>query len=190
MELPADSLVTASSAPKPDVGWAGACALAVVLLYSLPFVAGGGYFFYASIRPVSIATGYGAVFLDWPWVLAWVVLLAAWVGGPVILLVLGPIHLLRHARHRWWSAACWLILLVAGAAVGFLIIHDYRLLFRASPLGPDGSELGPSCWAPGTPYWQALFAAGGQLAVGAVMIALITASARKGTTAAKQVAAV
>jgi hypothetical protein len=174
----AGSPETARPAPEPDIGWTGAIALAVVLLYSLPFIAVGGYVFYASIRPVTLATGYGAGFLVFPWLLAWVLLLAAWVGGPAILLVSGLIHLLRHARHRWWSAASWLILLAAGAAVGYLIIHDYRLLFRAAPIGPDGSESGPSRWAPGAPYWQALFAAGGQLAVSAVMTAVITAPLR------------
>ena len=99
------------------------------ILGSLVLAAGGGYVFYASIRPVSIEEGYGSVLFDFPWILAYLVLAAVWMGGPVILLVLGLIHLLRHARHRWWSAACWLIMLAAGVAIGFLIMHGYRLLF-------------------------------------------------------------
>ena len=87
-------------------------------MIGLVLAAGAGYVFCASIWPVSIAEGYGAVFLNWPWLLAYLVLLATWAGGPVILLVLGLIQLIRHARHRWWSAACWLVLLVAGAAIG------------------------------------------------------------------------
>ncbi len=151
----------------------------VTIICSVVLAAGAGYVFYASIWPVSIAEGYGAVFLDWPWVLAYLVLLAAWLGGPVILLVLGLIHLLRHARHRWWSAACWLIMLAAGAAVGFLIMHDYRLLFSAYPTDSSGEPLGSSRWAPGGPYWLALATAGGELAVGAALIAFVSASPRK-----------
>jgi hypothetical protein len=66
-------------------------------------------------------------------------------------------------------------------------MHDYGLLFNSYPRDLDGSPLGPSRFAPGRPHWQALIAAGGQLAAGAVMIALITASARQGATAAKRV---
>jgi hypothetical protein len=61
--------------------------------------------FYASIRPVSIEEGYGSVLFDFPWILAYCVLAAAWVGGPVILLVLGLTHLLRHARSCEISSA-------------------------------------------------------------------------------------
>jgi hypothetical protein len=153
--------------------------IVVAIVCSLVLAAGAGYVFCASIWPVSIATGYGAVFLDWPWALAYLVLLAAWAGGPVILLVLGLIHLLQHARHRWRSAACWLILLAAGAAVGFLIIHDYRLLFSAYPTDIAGEPLGPSRWAPGGPYWPALVVAAGELAVGVGLIAFVSASAGK-----------
>lgn len=98
---------------------------------------------------------------------------AVWVGGPVILLVLGLIHLLRQARPRWWSAACWLIMLVVGGAIGFLIMHGHRLLLSAYPTDTAGEPLGPSRWAPSGPYWLALAAAAGELAVGAVLIALV-----------------
>jgi hypothetical protein len=99
----------------------------------------------------------------------------------VALLIVGVIHLHKTARRRWWSAAAWVGTLAAGTAIGHVILLDFALLFNAYPAAGDGSALGPSRWAPGAPYWQALFAMGGQLAVGAVMIALITASARKGT---------
>jgi hypothetical protein len=188
MKLPADSPATAISVPKPDIGWAGACALAFVLLCSLPSVAGGAYVFYASIRPVTISTGYFADFADVPWIGAALLILVAWLLGPVPLLIAGLIHLLGPARRNWRAAVAWGIAVAAGSAIGYLISNDYALLFSAYPQDIDGSPLGPSRWAPSTPYWQALFAVGGQLAVGTVMIALITASARKGNTAAKQVA--
>lgn len=137
--------------PSSTPSAAGEWAVAVAISYTLVLAAGGGYVFYASIWPVSIPTGYGAIFFDWPWILAYLVLLAVWAGGPAILLVLDLIHLLRHARHRWWSAACLLILLVAGVAIGFRIIHDYRLLLSAYPHDYAGEPLGPSRWAPARP---------------------------------------
>ncbi len=179
MELPVEATVPGALPSELRRSAVGEWTIVVTIICSLVLAAGAGYVFCASIWPVSIATGYGAVFLDWPWVLAYLVLLVAWVGGPVILLVLGLIHLLRHARHRWWSAACWLIMLAAGAAVGFLIMHDYRLLFSAYPTDIAGEPLGSSRWAPGGPYWLALVAAGGELAVGAVLIALVSASPGK-----------
>jgi hypothetical protein len=150
-----------------------------VLLCALPPVAGGGYVFYASIRPVTIATGYGAVFLDVPWIAAYLFILAAWVLGPVLLLITGLIHLLAPARRNWRSAAAWVTAVAAALAIGYLISKDYTLLFTAAPLDMDGTPLTSSRWAPGTPYWQALFAAGGQLAISAVMIALIAAAGRR-----------
>jgi len=56
-----------------------------------------------------------------------------------------------------------------------VILHDFLLLLTAFPRDTDGTPLGPSRFAPGAPYWQALIAASGQLAVGAIMIALIVA---------------
>jgi hypothetical protein len=179
MELPVEATVPGVLPPERRRSAVGEATIVATIICSLVLAAGAGYVFYASIWPVSIAMGYGAVFLDWPWVLAYLVLLAAWAGGPVILLVLGLIHLIRHARHRWWSAACWLILLVAGAAVGFLIIHDYRLLFSVYPTDIAGEPLGPSRWAPGGPYWLALVAAAGELAVGVGLIAFVSASPGK-----------
>ena len=101
MQLPPGSPVTASSAPEPDIGWAGACALAFVLLCSLPSVAGAGYVFYASIHPVTISTGYFAGLPDIPWIAASLLILAAWLLGPVPLLIAGLIHLLGSARRNW-----------------------------------------------------------------------------------------
>lgn len=176
MELPAETTVSRVLPPERGRRAAGEWTIAVTIISSLVLAVGGGYVFYASIRPVSIAEGYGSVLVDFPWILAYWVLTAAWVGGPVILLVLGLTHLLRHARHRWRSAACWLITLAAGAAIGFLIMHGYRLLFSAYPADSAGEPLGPSRWAPGGPYWLALVAAAGELAVGAVLVALVSAS--------------
>ena len=155
---------------------AGEWAIAVTMICSLVLASGGAIVFYASLWPVSIGTGYFAVVGDFPWLLAYLLLAAAWVAGPVILLVLGLVHLLRHARHRWWSAAGWIAALAAGVAAGFLIMHGYRLLFSAYPRDSAGEPLGPSRWAPREPYWLALVAAGGELAVGAILIALVKAS--------------
>jgi hypothetical protein len=174
MELPGEATVPGALPPGRGRSAVGEWTIVVTIICSLVLAAGAGYVFYASIWPVSIDEGYGSVFLDWPWLLAYLVLLAVWAAGPVALLVLGLIHLFRHARHRWRSAACWLVMLAAGAAVGFLIIRDYRLLFSAYPADPfSGEALGPSRWAPGGPYWPALVAAGGELAVAAVLIALV-----------------
>jgi hypothetical protein len=179
VELPVDT--TASGALLPERGrWAaGEWAIAVAISCSLVLAAGGGYVFYASLRPVSIAEGYGAVIFDLPWILAFWVLAAAWVAGPVIVLVVGLVHLLRHARHRWWSAAGWLVALAGNTGIGFLVMHGYRLLFSAAPLDLDGTPLGPSRWAPAGPYWLALVAAGSELAVGTVLIALVSPSPGK-----------
>jgi hypothetical protein len=49
-------------------------------------------------------------------------------------------------------------------AVGLLIMHDFRLLFTAYPRDLAGDPLGPSRFAPGTPYWLALIAMGARLA--------------------------
>lgn len=183
VELPGDTPVPAPSAPQPDISWAGATAIAFVILYSLTLAAGGGAVFYASIRPVSIPTGYFAPLIEFPWSAAALLLAAAWLVGPVALLITGLIHLLQKARRTWWSALAWVGALAAGTAIGYVITNEYGLLFTAYPKDLDGSPLGPSRWAPGTPYWQALMAAGGQLALGAIMIALITASTRRSTAA-------
>lgn len=151
----------------------------VAVVYSVILAAGAGYVFYASIRPVTIATGYFAELADYPWVLAFLVLLAVWVVGPVALLVLGLIDLLHYARLRWWFAVGWPIALTGGTAIGRVILHDFGLLLTAFPRDTDGTPLGPSRFAPGAPYWQALIAACGQLAVGAIMIALIVACSRR-----------
>jgi hypothetical protein len=180
--LPSDSPVPARPAPQPDISRAGATAIAFAILYSLALAAGGGYVFYASIRPVSIDVSYGAPLVDLPWAAAAVLLAAAWAAGPVALLISGLLHLCRAARRKRQAAAAWLAALAAGTSTGYLILHGYRLLATASPKLPDGTPLGPSRWAPGSPYWPSLIAAAGQLAVGAAMIALIIATAREGET--------
>jgi hypothetical protein len=171
MESPLETTVSRALPPERGRRSVAEWTIAVSISCSLVLAAGGGYVFYASMRPVSIAEGYGAVLLDFPWIMAGLVLVATWVGGPVILLVPGLIQLLRHARHRWRSAACWLIVLAADVATGFVILHGYRLLFFAYPTDIDGEPLGPSRWAPGGPYWLALLAAGGELALCAILIA-------------------
>ncbi len=176
MALPGETTVSDALPPQRGRGVIGDWTIAVTIACSLTLTAGALYVFYASIQPVSISEGYGAVLFDFPWMLAYLTLAAVWLGSPVILLVLGLVHLLRHARHRWWSAACWLILLAAGVGTGFLVMHGYRLLFLAYPTDTAGEPLGPSRWAPAGPYWLALAAAVGELAVGAVMIALVSAS--------------
>jgi hypothetical protein len=170
VELPVDTTVSGALLPERGRRAAGEWAIAVAMICSLVLAAGGGYVFYASIRPVSIPAGLFPI-TDFPWVLAFLLLAAAWVAGPVILLVLGLVHLLRHACHRWRSAAGWLVALAGDIAIGFLVMHGYRLLFSAAPLDLDGTPLGPSRWAPAGPYWMAL-AAAGELAAGAVLIAL------------------
>jgi hypothetical protein len=171
MELPADTTLSGALLPERGRRAASEWAIAVAISCSLVLAAGGGYVFYASIRPVSIPTDFFPI-ADLPWLTAFLLLAAAWVAGPVILLVLGLVHLLRHPRHRWWSAAGWLVALAGDIAIGFLVMHGYRLLFSAAPLDLDGTPLGPSRWAPAGPYWLALVASGGELAVGAVLIAL------------------
>jgi hypothetical protein len=179
VELPVDAPVSGVSAPQPDIGWAGAVALVFVLPYTLILAAGGGYVFYASTHPVSIPMGYGAPFISLPWSAAAFLIIGAWVVCPVALLIAGLIHLLLAARRKWWPAIAWVGALAAGTAIGYVIWHDYLLLFTAYPADLDGTPLGPSRWAPGGPFWQALVATIGQCVVGVVLIALITVSARR-----------
>lgn len=175
LELPVDEPVSAPSAKQADISWAGAVALAVVPVYSLTLAAGGGTVFYASIRPVTISTGYFAVFGDVPWIAADLLILAACWAGPVALLIAGLIHF----RRKWRLAVAWVGVVAAGTAISYVIFHDYRLLFTAYPQDDSGSPLGPSRWVPGSPYWQALAATISQCAIGVVMTALIAASARR-----------
>jgi hypothetical protein len=164
---------------KPRVSGDGAWAIVVTVAYSVLLAAGGGYVFYSSIRPVSIPAGYFAFFGDFPWIAANLVLDGVWLVGSLALLILGSVDLYQFARLRWWSVVAWACALAANMAIGVVILHDFGLLFDAFPKDLDGSPLGPSRFAPGGPYWQALIAAGGQLAVGALMIVLIAALPRK-----------
>src|SRR5579862_2816127 len=147
--------MTPESGGRAVADWTAAAAV----VYSLILAAGAGYVFYASIRPVTIPTGYFSELADYPWVLAFLVLLAVWVVGPLVLLVLGLVELLQHARRRWWFAAGWLRALAGGTVIGRVILHDFDLLLTAFPRDTDGTPLGPSRFAPGAPYWQALIAA-------------------------------
>jgi hypothetical protein len=134
--------------------------------------------FYASIRPVSIPTEYFSVLADGPWEAAYLLLAAVLVVGPLVLLALG-IDLRLRARLTWWFVAGWLSALAGGTAIGLLTMHDFGLLFTAYPRDLDGSPLGPSRFDPGAPYWQALIATGGELAVGTIMITLVATLSRK-----------
>jgi hypothetical protein len=138
--------------------------MALVLLYSLTLAAGGGYVFYASIRPASTGAEFGAPFIDLPYALLGI----AWAVGPVALLITGLPCLHKAAPDNWRPAAAWAGAVAAGRATGYLIVHGYGLLVSASRNAPGAS-----------PYWQVLIATAGQLAVGAAMVALITASTRK-----------
>lgn len=175
---------------SPDISWAGASALAFVILYTLPLAGGAGYVFYASIHPARIPVGDFSPVINLPWSAESLLIAAAWLLGPLPLLTAGLLHLIRDTRRKWWSAAAWVGALAAGTALGYVIWNEYGLLFSAYPQDIDGSPLGCcSRWAPGTPYWQALFAAGGQLAVGAVMTVLIIKAMRNRIAAAEKPAA-
>jgi hypothetical protein len=179
VESPVGATVASPVVAKPGGRAVKMRTIAVATAYSLALAAGGGYVFYASIRPVSIDTGYMAEFAEFPWITAELLLAAVWVVGPVMLLALG-IDLRRHARLTRWFVVGGLSTLAAGTAIGFLIIHDFRLLLTAYPVDLDGSPLGPSRFAPGAPYWQALMAACGELAVGNIMTALVVSLPQKG----------
>ena len=182
--MPVNTPVRTPSAPRPLASGVAAETIVVSAIYSLLLATGGGCVFYASIWHVSISAGY---FTDPPWAAAYLLLAIVWLLCPVALLILGLVHLHRRARLKWWPAVAWVGAVAASMAIGVVILHDFGLLFSAYPRDLDGSPLGPSRFAPGGPYWQALIAAGGQLAVGAVMIALLIASARKRTAAAKPI---
>ena len=149
----------------------------IAVLVSLALAAGDGSVFYASIHHVSVQMGYFS-FLD-SWHLVYSALALAWLLGSAALLILGLVHLRQRARLRWWSALAWAGAVASGMVVGRVILDDYGLLFSSYPKDLDGSPLGPSRWVPATPYWHALIVAGGQLAIGAVMIVLINALSRR-----------
>jgi hypothetical protein len=179
VKSPADTAVSGPVTPKPGGDPVREWTIAVAVAYSLVLATGGGYVFYASIRPVSIPVGFADPVFDFPWVAAYLLLAAVWVAGPVVLLVLGLTGRRRQARLSWRFVAGWLSALAGGTAVGLVILRDFRQLFTAYPRDLDGTPLGPSRFAPGAPYWQALIALGGQLAVGAVVIALTGVPPRK-----------
>ena len=81
MGLPVDTPGPAPWAPKPRGSGVGTETITVSAVYSLIFATGGGYVFYASIRPVSIPMGYFAFFGDFPWTAAYLVLALVWLLG-------------------------------------------------------------------------------------------------------------
>jgi hypothetical protein len=176
-------LPTEAPAPLPlarsDISWAGALALAFVIMYTVPLVLGGGYVFYASIHPVSVPMGYGTPLINFPWVAAALLILAALVVGPAALLIAGLIHLLQTGSRKWRRVLAWVGAVAAGTAAGYVIWHGYHLLLNSYPIDQDGSALGPSRWVPGALYWPALIATVGQCAVGVIMTALIAAAAQR-----------
>ena len=176
--FPVDAAVSRPGIPQPGGSAVKAWTIAACVVYSVALAAGGGYVFYASIRPVSIPTGYFAGIADFPWEAAYLLLGVVLVVGPVVLVALG-IGLHLYARVKWWFVIGWLGGLAGGTTTGLVIMRDFGLLFTSYPRDLDGSPLGPSRFDPGGPYWQALIAVGGELAIGAIMIALTAALSRK-----------
>jgi hypothetical protein len=151
-----------------------ASATGLAILYTLALAAAAVCVFYASVHPVTIAAGFLAYFDNLPWRLALLLLTATWALCPLPLLALGLVHLHLRARLGWWPAAAWLGLLAAATGTGYLILGYFGLLFTSYPM--DGGEpSGPSQFDPGGPFWPALLAAAGELAVCALMIALLAA---------------
>jgi hypothetical protein len=155
-------------------------------MYSVMLAACGGFVFYASIRPVSIPEG----IFDLPWVVALTVVAVMWLVLPVPLLVLGLVSLHQSRRLGWRPAAAWTIALAAAVAIGYANLLDFGHWF-----GLNAHDIGwapPPCfpsWPPPSCEssvirldWQPLIVACGQLAAGAVMIALIAALTRRAVT--------
>jgi hypothetical protein len=150
----------------------------VAAVYSLLLAACGGFVFYASVRPVPMPSGV----LDIPWFAVLLALAITWLAVPVALLALGLAYLRQGARLRWRLAVTWACAVAAGFAVGWVNLHDYAH-WLAWARWIVTMQL-PPYPRPAGPQWRSLVAAGGQLAAGAAMIALIAASARKATPTA------
>jgi hypothetical protein len=103
VESAVDAAASRPLIPGPGGGAVKAWTIAASATYSLVLAAGGGYVFYASIRPVSIPKGYGDFFADGPWETGFLLLGAVLVLGPVMLLALG-LDQRVHARLTWWFA--------------------------------------------------------------------------------------
>jgi hypothetical protein len=145
----------------------------VAAVYSLMLAACGGFVFYASVRPVPMPSG----FLDVPWFAVLLALAITWLAAPVALLALGLVHLRQGGRLRWRPAVTWACAVAAGFAIGWVNLHDYAH-WLAWARWIVTMQLAPYP-RPAGPQWRPLIAAGGQLAAGAAMIAVIAASARK-----------
>ena len=152
-------------------------------MYSLTLAACGGFVFCTSIRPVSIA---GGIF-DWPWVAAFTVVAITWLVLPVPLLILGLVSLYQGRRLRWRLAVAWTIAVAVAVAIGYANVRDFGHWFSLNahdiewappPCSPSGSPL--SCTPSASQLdWPSLMAAAGELAAGAVMIALIAVRTRR-----------
>jgi hypothetical protein len=118
-------------------------------------------------------------FLDFPWFAVLLVLAITWLAVPVALLVLGLVHLRQCAHLRWRPAVTWACAVAAGFAIGWVNLRDYAH-WLAWARWIVTMQL-PPYPRPARPQWRPLIAAGGQLAAGAAMIALMVASARKAT---------
>jgi hypothetical protein len=175
--------VDESGTQQPVVSSVGVSTATFAAMYSLMLAACGGFVFYTSIRPVSIPEG----ILDWPWVMALTVVAVIWLVLPMPLLVLGLVSLHRSRRLRWRPAAAWTIAVVVAVAIGYANLLGFGHWF-----GLNAHDIGwasPPCFPSGSPPscessvirldWQPLIVAGGQLAAGGVMIALIAALTRR-----------
>jgi hypothetical protein len=152
-------------------------------LYSLTLAACGGFVFCTSIRPVSIAEG----IFDWPWVAAFTVVAVAWLVLPAPLLILGLMSLYQGRRLSWRLTVTWIIAVAVAVAIGYANVRDFGHWFSLNahdigwappPCSLSGSS--PSCPSSASqPDWPPLIAAVGELAAGAVMIALIAVRTRR-----------
>lgn len=183
---PAGLLVTSldeASAPQPVISSVAVSTATLAAMYSLVLAACGGFVFCASIWPVSIPEG----ILDWPWAMALTVVAVISLILPVPLLVLGLVSLRQSRRLRWRPAAAWTIVVAAAVAIGYANLLDFGHWF-----GLNAHDIGwaPPLCSPSVPPtscassairldWQPLLVAGGELAAGAVMIALIAVLTRR-----------
>jgi hypothetical protein len=178
-----ETAVGKPGAQQPVISSLEVSAATFAALYSLTLAACGGFVFCTSIRPVSIAEG---VF-DWPWVAAFTVVAVTWLVLPVPLLILGLVSLHHGRRLKWRLAAAWTIAVAVAVAIGYANVLDFGHWFSLNthdigwappPCSPSGSSL--SCTSSDSQLdWPPLLAAGGELAAGAVMIALIAVRTRR-----------
>ena len=172
-----------SRALQPVISSVEVSTVTFAALYSMTLAACGGFVFCTSIRPVSIAEG---VF-DWPWVAALTVVAVTWLVLPMPLLILGLVSLYQGRRLRWRLAVTWIIAVAVAVAIGYANIRDFGHWFSLNahdiewappPCPLSGAP--PSCTSSASqPDWPPLLTAAGELAAGAVMIALIAVRTRR-----------